>query len=141
MQGLGMIDGQVPPWRYVCKGWAQQRAEILNGGDLELAEELGIRSRVSYVVSTASRNFAPYLIGACDIYAAPARLEGFGMPQVEAGACAKPVIGTHAMGMLDTLVQGQTAFLAGVAEEIVVSEVILGDESGFEDKHKVEFKT
>jgi glycosyltransferase involved in cell wall biosynthesis len=82
----------------------------------------------------------PFLIGACDIYAAPSRLEGFGMPQVEAGSCGKPVIGINAMGMLDTLVHGKTAFLANVAREIVVSEVILGNESGFEDKHRVVFK-
>ncbi len=53
----------------------------------------------------------PYLFGACDIYAAPSRLEGFGMPQVEAGACGKPVISIKAMGMLDTLVHEETAFL------------------------------
>ncbi len=82
----------------------------------------------------------PYLVGACDIYAAPSRLEGFGMPQVEAGACGKPVLSIKAMGMLDTLIDGQTAFLANVARKIVASEVTLGDESGFENKHKVIFK-
>ena len=60
---------------------------------------------------------------------------------MEAGACGKPVIGIKAMGMLDTLVHDKTAFLANVAQEIVVREVMLGDESGFEDNHKVEFKT
>ena len=44
------------------------------------------------------------------------------------------------MGMLDTLVHGETAFLANVAQKIVVNEVMLGDESGFEDKHRVVFK-
>jgi glycosyltransferase involved in cell wall biosynthesis len=62
------------------------------------------------------------------------------MPQVEAGACEKPVIGIKAMGMLDTLIHGETAFLANVAQKIVVNEVILGDESGFEDHHMVAFK-
>jgi glycosyltransferase involved in cell wall biosynthesis len=58
---------------------------------------------------------------------------------VEAGACGKPVIGINAMGMLDTLVHGKTAFLATVAQKITVNEVMLGYESGFEDKHKVIF--
>jgi glycosyltransferase involved in cell wall biosynthesis len=44
------------------------------------------------------------------------------------------------MGMLDTLVQGETAFMAGVAKKIVINEVMLGEESGFEDKHKVKFE-
>ena len=62
------------------------------------------------------------------------------MPQVEAGACEKPVIGINAMGMLDTLVHGKTAFLANIEQEIVIRETILGDESGFEEKHRVVFK-
>jgi glycosyltransferase involved in cell wall biosynthesis len=62
------------------------------------------------------------------------------MPQVEAGACGKPVIGIKAMGMLDTLIHGETAFLADVAQKIVVDQVTLGNESGFEDKHRVVFK-
>jgi glycosyltransferase involved in cell wall biosynthesis len=44
------------------------------------------------------------------------------------------------MGMLDTLVHGKTAFLANVAQKINVNEVILGDESGFEEDHKIAFK-
>jgi starch synthase len=61
------------------------------------------------------------------------------MAQVEAGACGKPVIGIRAMGMLDTLVNGETAFLAGVAEKIVTSEVIIGEEAGFAKKQKIVF--
>jgi len=61
------------------------------------------------------------------------------MPQVEAGACGKPVVGIKAMGMLDTLIQGETALLAKVARKIAVNGVLLGEESGFEDQHKVVF--
>jgi alpha-maltose-1-phosphate synthase len=141
MQALALIDGKVPAWKYVCKVWPQQRTQVQNAADLQLASELGISGKVIYLTSTTSRNFIPYLIAACDIYAAPARLEGFGMPQVEAGACEKPVIGMKAMGMLDTLVHEQTALLASVAEEIVVTEQVRGKESGFEDDHKVIFDT
>ena len=105
-----------------------------------MASQLGIEKNVTYATNTISRNFMPYLVGACDIYAAPSRLEGFGMPQVEAGACGKPVLSIKAMGMLDTLIHGETAFLANVAQKIVVNEVTVGNESGFEDKHRVLFK-
>jgi glycosyltransferase involved in cell wall biosynthesis len=104
-----------------------------------MANQLGLEKKITYATNTISRNFMPYLIGACDIYAAPSRLEGFGMPQVEAGACEKPVIGIKAMGMLDTLIHNKTAYLAKVAEKIVVNEVLLGVESGFGRKHKVAF--
>jgi glycosyltransferase involved in cell wall biosynthesis len=140
MQALAIIDTKAPDWKYVCKVWPQPRTKLQNLADLELATHLGIEKNVTYATNIISRNFMPYLIGACDIYAAPSRLEGFGMPQVEAGACGKPVIGINAMGMLDTLVHGETAFLANVAQKIIVNEVILGDESGFEDQHRVVFK-
>lgn len=139
MQALAIIDVKAPDWKYVCKVWPQPRTKHQNLADLEMATLLGIEKNVTYETNTISRNFMPYLIGACDIYAAPSRLEGFGMPQVEAGACGKPVISIKAMGMLDTLIDGQTAFLANIAQRIIVNEVILGDESGFEKKHKVIF--
>jgi len=40
---------------------------------------------------------------------------------------------------LDTLIHKKTAFLAEVAQKIVVKEVVLGKESGFENKHKIRF--
>jgi len=140
MQALAIIDTKAPDWKYVCKVWPQPRTKLQNLADLELSTHLGIEKNVTFTTNIISRNFMPYLLGACDIYAAPSRLEGFGMPQVEAGACEKPVIGINAMGMLDTLIHGETAFLANVAQKIIVNEVILGDESGFEEKHKVVFK-
>lgn len=139
MQALAIIDTKAPDWKYVCKVWPQQRTKCQNLEDLQMASDLGIEKNITYATNTISRNFMPYLIAACDIYAAPSRLEGFGMPQVEAGACGKPVIGIKAMGMLDTLIDGETAFLANVAKKIVVNEVILGNESGFENNYKVTF--
>lgn len=139
MQALAIIDTKAPDWKYVCKVWPQPRTKVQNMLDLDMAKSLGLEKNITYATNTISRNFMPYLIGACDIYAAPSRLEGFGMPQVEAGACGKPVIGINAMGMLDTLVHNETAFLADVAQRIVVNEVILGEESGFEGDRKIAF--
>jgi len=139
MQALAIINKMAPDWKYICKVWPQPRTKAQNLIDLEMATQLGIDKNVLYTTNTISRTFMPYLVGACDIYAAPSRLEGFGMPQVEAGACGKPVVSIKAMGMLDTLIHGETAFLAEVAQRIVVNEVMVGGESGFEEKHKVSF--
>lgn len=141
MQALAIIDTKAPDWKYVCKVWPQPRTKSQNLADLELAARLGIDKNVTYATNTISRTFMPYLMGACDIYAAPSRLEGFGMPQIEAGACEKPVVSIKAMGMLDTLVHKETALLARVARKIVVNEVIIGEEAGYEDKHTMIFKT
>jgi glycosyltransferase involved in cell wall biosynthesis len=139
MEALAMLGDEVPPWRYVCKVWPQPRTTVQNGLDQDLARDLGILDRVSFPTHQISRNLMPYLLSACDIYAAPSRLEGFGMPQVEAGACGKPVIGIRAMAMLDTLVHGETALLARVAREIRITETVLGPESGFQPGTRVIF--
>jgi glycosyltransferase involved in cell wall biosynthesis len=140
MQALAIIDQKAPDWKYVCKVWPQPRTEQQNLIDLQLATQLGIEKNVVYTTNVISRNFMPYLLASCDVYAAPSRLEGFGMIQVEAGACGKPVIGIKAMGMLDTMVHKQNAFLAGIAQEVRLREATMGDESGFENGHRVVFK-
>jgi len=140
MQALALIDTKAPDWKYVCKVWPQPRTQQQNLIDLQLAAQLGIDKNVVYTTNVISRNFMPYLLSACDIYAAPSRLEGFGMIQVEAGACGKPVIGIKAMGMLDTMVHGENAFLASVAQEVRIREMLAGEESGHEVGHRVVFK-
>jgi glycosyltransferase involved in cell wall biosynthesis len=137
MQALAMIDQEAPDWRYICKVWPQPRTKAQNLIDLQLAQQLGIDKNVTYTANVVSRNFMPYLLAACDIYAAPSRLEGFGMIQVEANACGKPVIAINAMAFLDTMVHGETALLAGVAQEIKISEAVLGEDHGFEDTRRI----
>lgn len=139
MRALSQVRTKIPPWKYVCKVWPQKRTNKQNKLDLKLAEELGISDNVIYSTSKTSRSFMPYLLGACDIYAAPSRLEGFGMTQIEAGACEKPVISLNAMGMLDTLIHNKTALLANVEREITIQETILGKESGFRKNQKIVF--
>ena len=107
--------------------------------DLQLATHLGIDKNVIYTANVVSRNFMPYLLASCDIYAAPSRLEGFGMIQVEANACAKPVIAVNAMAFLDTMVHGKTALLAGVAQEVKIGDAVLGEDHGFVDGHRITF--
>src|SRR5450756_1466888 len=139
MRALALIDAEAPDWRYVCKVWPQPRTVQQNLIDLQLAARLGIDQKVIYSTNVVSHNFMPYLLAACDIYAAPSRLEGFGMIQVEANACAKPVIAINAMGCLDTMVHGATAFLAKVAEERKIGKAVFGEGHGIDDSHRIAF--
>jgi alpha-maltose-1-phosphate synthase len=107
--------------------------------DLELALHLGIDKKVVYCTNVVSHNFMPYLLAACDIYAAPSRLEGFGMLHVEANACGTPVIAINAMAFLDTMVHGETAFLAEVAEERKIDSAVFGEGHGIDDSHRIVF--
>ena len=137
MQALSLIDRGAPDWKYVCKVWPQPRTTLQNMEDMQLATNLGIEKNVIFATNVVSRNFMPYLIAACDIYAAPSRLEGFGMPQVEAGACARPVISVNAMAMKDTLVHGETALLANISTEVWVMEAIVGVDQGYESSRRI----
>jgi glycosyltransferase involved in cell wall biosynthesis len=139
MQALALIDGEAPDWKYVCKVWPQLRTEEQNVIDLKLATDLGIGEKVIYSTNVVSQNFMPYLLSACDIYAAPSRLEGFGMIQVEANACEKPVIAIDAMAFRDTMVHGETAFLAKVAEERKITEARYGEGHDYEKGHRIVF--
>lgn len=139
MQALAMIDAEAPDWRYVCKVWPQPRTEEQNLIDLKMAEDLGIGGKVTFSTNVVSQNFMPYLLSACDIYAAPSRLEGFGMIQVEANACEKPVIAIDAMAFCDTMVHGETAFLAKVAEERQITEALYGEGHDYEKGHRIVF--
>ena len=139
MRALALIDGEAPAWKYVCKVWPQPRTVQQNQIDLDLAAELGIAEKVTYSTNVVSHNFMPYLLAACDIYAAPSRLEGFGMIQVEANACGRPVIAINAMAFLDTMIHGETAFLAGVAEESKITEAVFGEGHGIDNSHRIVF--
>lgn len=139
MLALAMIDAEAPDWRYVCKVWPQPRTEQQNLIDLKLAADLGIGEKVIYSTNVVSQNFMPYLLSACDIYAAPSRLEGFGMIQVEANACEKPVIAIDAMAFRDTMVHGETAFLAKVAEERKITEALYGEGHDYQSSHRIVF--
>ena len=141
MEALARIDAEAPGWRYVCKVWPQPRTVQQNVIDFQLAADLGIDKKVMYSTNVVSHNFMPYLLAACDIYAAPSRLEGFGMIQVEANACAKPVIAIDAMAFLDTMVHSETAFLAKVAEERKITEAVFGEGHGVDDSHRIVFPT
>ncbi|WP_316819303.1 glycosyltransferase family 4 protein [Pedobacter nyackensis] len=127
MHALAYIDYEVPDWKYVCKVWPQPGSDVQNKADLKLASHLGIGKKVYFSTDIISRNLMPHLIAACDIYAAPSRIEGFGMGQIEAGACGKPVIGLRAMGMSDTLIHNKTALLAEVGLQIMADKVNIPD--------------
>ena len=139
MQALAMISKECPNWKYVCKVWPQPRTSRQMREDMDLIRQLGIGGKVIFARGQFTRNFVPYLINACDIYAAPSRLEGYGMPMIEAQACGKPVISVAAMGMLDTIKHRHTGLLARVAQEITITEATLTSDMGYKRRKDVVF--
>ncbi len=141
MKALAEINKEFTNWVYVCKSWPSECAEKWREFEEELADQLGIREKIIFLDDTFSPEFVANMLNACDIYAAPSRIEGFGMIQVEAMACGKPVVSINVGGPATTILHGKTGFLAGVAEEIKLTEEWVYPHMGFEEQKKIPFDT
>lgn len=139
-RALAEIDKDFPNWKYVCKVSESDSAEDHRREEESLIEKLGIdRGKIIYLSGMYSHDFVTYLLAAADIYAAPSRLEGFGMIQMEAEACGKPVISINVGGPVDTIVHGKTGFLAEVDQTVDLTEEWAYESMGFEADHKIKF--
>ncbi|OGI88474.1 hypothetical protein A2995_00810 [Candidatus Nomurabacteria bacterium RIFCSPLOWO2_01_FULL_33_24] len=142
LQALAKIDQEFPKWRYICKTWPSDSAYGHHREEKALIEELGLdKKKITFLEGCYSQEFIPFLLNAADIYAAPSRLEGFGMLQVEAMACGKPVISIDAMGPKETIINGKTGFLAKVASTVNLEEEWVYPWMGFSEKKKIKFET
>ncbi len=139
MRALAKINEEFKDWRYICKSWPSECAEDWHEHEITLAEELGIRDKVVFVDDEFTQEFMVHLLNACDIYAAPSRLEGYGMIQVEAMACGKPVISINKMGPSETIIHKKTGFLANPSEEVKLEEEWVYPHMGFEKKKLIKF--
>ncbi|MBN2067428.1 MAG: glycosyltransferase family 4 protein [Candidatus Diapherotrites archaeon] len=139
LKALGKIDKDFPDWVYVGKSWESRTPYYHYKDELKLMKELGIRRKVRFLDGPLSRDFMCCLLNACDVYAAPSRIDGFGMIQVEAQACGRPVLGVDSMGIKDTVLHGKTGFLAKVGEEVKLAEEWVYKWQGFKKKHKIKF--
>ncbi len=139
MHALTQIDNEFKNWKYICKSWPSECADEWHDHERELAYELGIGDKVSFFDDEFSQEFMVHLLNAADVYAAPSRLEGYGMIHVEAMSCGTPVISIDKMGPGETIIHNKTGFLAKVAEEIKLEEEWVYPHMGFKEKMKVKF--
>ncbi len=139
-KALAKIGNKFPNWKYVLKTYESPSAESYGPQEEQLIEELGLdKDRIIYLQGKYSPEFIASLMNACDIYAAPSRLEGFGMFQVEAMACGRPVVSINVGGPKDTIINGETGFLVDIETEVKLPSEWAYDWMGFEDKHKIVF--
>ncbi len=136
---LAKVNEKFKKWKYVCKSWPSDVAHDWHAEESQIVKELGIQDKVIFLEGSFSKEFMPYLLNACDIYAAPSRLEGFGMIQVEAMSCGRPVISINAMGPSETIVHGKTGFLAKVASKIMLTQEWVYPWMGFDEEKIIEF--
>jgi alpha-maltose-1-phosphate synthase len=139
MKALAKIDEDFKEWKYVCKTWPSECAHEWREKEERLAEELGIRDKIIFIDDVWSPEFMARVLNSCDIYAAPSRIEGFGMIQVEAMACGKPVVSINVGGPAETILHNKTGFLAKVDEEIQLTEEWAHQSMGFSTKQIIKF--
>ena len=140
IKALAVVSKETKDWKYICKSWPSECATAWREHEEKLVEELGLQDNVVFVDDCFSQEFMVHLLNAADIYAAPSRIEGFGMIQVEAMACEKPVISINKMGPSETIIHNKTGLLAGVSEEIQLTQEWVYPSMGFDKKDIVKFK-
>lgn len=111
MEALAKLDKSIP-WVYIIKTWPFPGSFQNSVQELKLAEKLGIYDRIRYISGEFSDEFIRGLMSACDVYVAPSRHEGFGLPLVQAQLCGKPVITVDATATRETIVPDETGLLA-----------------------------
>lgn len=108
--------------RYVVAGDGPYRAELERTVKAVLPPPL--RGAVTFLGQVSdSEKFALY--DACDVFAMPSAVEGFGLVFAEAGAFGKPVVGCDVMGVPEAVSQGETGLLAPPADAGAVGGAIL----------------
>ncbi len=94
----------------------------------KLAHSLGVASHVRFV-HDARHNELPTYYNLCDLFVMPARnegsdIEGFGLVFLEASACGKAVVGAHAGGVPDAIVDGKTGVLVQPGNHIELGKAL-----------------
>jgi len=139
MYALAEVNKEFKNWKYVLKSWPSECGDEWREKEVELSKKLGIFDNMVFIEDEFTPEFMVPLLNAADIYAAPSRIEGFGMIQVEAMACGKPVISINKMGPGETIVHNKTGLLAEVGEEVRLSDEWAFKHMGFSRKHLVKF--
>jgi glycosyltransferase involved in cell wall biosynthesis len=139
LRALGKVDKEFSDWVYVGKSWYSRYPYYHYRDEIKLMKRFGIRKKIRFLDGPLSRDFMCVLLNACDVYAGPSRIDGFGMIQVEAQACGKPVLGVKSMGLMDTVVHDKTGFLAEVGEKVMLSEEWVHRDQGFKKKRLIKF--
>jgi len=111
---LAKIDNEFSNWVYVGKPMSRRKPSYHYRKEMGMIKDFGFQKKVRFLDGPMSREFMCSLLNTCDVYAGPSRIEGFGMIQVEAQACGKPVLGVDGMGVKDTIEHGKLGGLGAL---------------------------
>jgi len=116
----------------------EQLVVLIVGGDLDengepmgalqevsrAAQSLGITTSIR-LIGAQPQNRLPVIYSAADVVCVPSRYESFGLVAVEAMACGVPVVASRAGGLIYTVEDGETGYLAAIENDREFAEAIL----------------
>lgn len=119
---------------YLIKTMAFEDAFFEGLKEKELIKKLQLKNKTNHIMGHFSDEFIRFLFNIADIYIAPSRHEGFGLPHIQAMACGKPVITCMGTAAEETSMDGVTGFVvpshpciwnnaAGYAVEGVMADI------------------
>ncbi|HAH20742.1 MAG: hypothetical protein A2Y00_07365 [Omnitrophica WOR_2 bacterium GWF2_43_52] len=126
IRALPRIIQHIPRLLYkiVGEGPLEQRLK-------ELVDTLGLGDKVAFVGNVQDNELAAYY-ASCDVFVMISReikergeVEGFGIVFLEAGACARPVVGAKSGGVPDAVIDGVTGILVDPLNEEEIARAII----------------
>jgi len=126
IRALPAVERAAGPVRYVVAGTGPEEQRLR-----DLAREVGCETHVRFIGPVSGDDLAA-LYAACDVFVMPSRalaqrdgVEGFGIVFLEAGACAKPVVGGRSGGIGDAVLDGVTGLLVDPTDVAELQAVLI----------------
>ena len=124
------IDTLLAATQHLQRELGEQLVVLVVGGDLDAngeptgaleevareAQSLGITASIR-LIGAQPQNRLPVIYSAADLVCVPSRYESFGLVAVEAMACGVPVVASRAGGLIYTVEDGETGFLAAIEND------------------------
>jgi len=108
---------------------------IVAGENLQSAQDADYKRRILALLDTLQLTPAVHYLGhrsdvehklaAADVVVCPSHFEGFGMVNVEAMACGKPVVSTNHGGPSEVVIDGETGYLVPPKDPAALAERVI----------------
>jgi phosphatidylinositol alpha-1,6-mannosyltransferase len=131
IRALPQILKRCPNTHYLIAGLGTKRQELER-----LAENLGVGRHVTFM-GQVSQDVLPYLYNLADVFvlvsrSSPSEVEGFGIVAVEAALCATPAVVSNNCGLVEAVVENETALIVAPddpkATAGAIARLLLDDE-------------